>query len=86
MKVSIELTLAPLQTDYEAHIKTFIRCLRASEFQVLENSLSTHIYGEFMPLMEFLTATIDASFDALAAGMIHLKIVKTDRSDYQPFV
>lgn len=86
MKVSIEITLAPLQTDYEAHIKAFIRSLRASEFRTIENSLSTHIYGEFLPLMEFLTSTIDTTFDALAAGMIHLKIVKTDRSEYQPFV
>lgn len=86
MNVSIEITLAPLQADYESPIKEFIRSLRASEFRVIENSLSTHIYGELIPLMEFLTHAINDSFDPLEAGMIHLKIVKSDRSDYQPFV
>ena len=37
------------------------------------------------PLMEFLTQAIDSTFDSIAAGMIHLKIVKSDRSSYQPF-
>jgi hypothetical protein len=36
--------------------------------------------------MLFLTRAIADSFDAIAAGMIHLKIVKSDRSKYQPFV
>ncbi len=85
MKVSIEITLAPLQKDYEDHIKAFIRVLRAAPFAVQENSLSTHIYGDYQPLMLFLTKAIADSFDAISAGMIHLKIVKSDRSDYQPF-
>ena len=85
MKASIEITLTPLQEDYEAPIKNFIRDLRASPFMVKENPLSTQIYGEFTPLMEFLTQAIERSFDSIAAGMIHLKIVKSDRSSYQPF-
>lgn len=86
MKVSIEITLAPLQKDYEQHIKEFIRELRASSFEVHENSLSTQIYGDYEPLMLFLTQAIARCFDALKAGMIHLKIVKSDRSNYRPFV
>jgi uncharacterized protein YqgV (UPF0045/DUF77 family) len=86
MKVSIEITLAPLQKDYEQHIKEFIRELRASSFEVHENSLSTQIYGDYEPLMLFLTQAIARCFDALTAGMIHLKIVKSDRSNYRPFI
>lgn len=85
MKVSIEITLMPLQDHYEDAIKYFIRQLRASKFIVKENPLSTQIYGELLPLMEFLTQTIHTTFDDIAAGMIHLKIVKSDRSSYQPF-
>ena len=47
--------------------------------------MSTQIYGELTPLMEFLTQAIEQTFDDIAAGMIHLKIVKSDRSSYQPF-
>lgn len=86
MKVSIEITLAPLEKDYETPIKNFIRVLRSSPFDLQENPLSTQIYGEYHPLMLFLTNAIADSFDNIAAGMIHLKIVKSDRSDYQPFV
>ncbi|MDA9294663.1 hypothetical protein OAC17_00465 [Flavobacteriaceae bacterium] len=85
MNVSIEITLAPLQENYEESIKTFIRTLRNSNFVVQENPLSTQVYGELQPLMIFLTSAIEASFDSLAAGMIHLKIVKSNRSDYVPF-
>ena len=37
MKVSVEITLTPLQEEYEAPIKNFIRTLRASPFIVKEN-------------------------------------------------
>lgn len=86
MKVSIEITLAPLEKEYEQHIKNFIRTLRDSPFELQENPLSTQIYGDYQPLMLFLTQAIATSFDAFSAGMIHLKIVKSDRSGYQPFV
>ena len=86
MKVSIEITLAPLEKDYETPIKNFIRVLRSSPFDLQENPLSTQIYGEYQPLMLFLTNAIADAFDNITAGMIHLKIVKSDRSDYQPFV
>ncbi len=85
MNVSIEITLAPLQNDYEKPIKAFIRMLRNSSFSVKENPLSTQVYGELQPLMTFLTSAIEESFDSIAAGMIHLKIVKSNRSDYVPF-
>ena len=83
MNVSIEITLIPLQDQYEAPIKEFIKCLRASDFKVLENPLSTQIYGAYAPLMIFLTEAIEVSFNGLDAGMINLKIVKSDRSGYR---
>jgi len=73
----------PLQDQYETPIKEFIRCLRASDFKVLENPLSTQIYGAYAPLMIFLTEAIETSFNGLDAGMINLKIVKNDRSAYR---
>ena len=83
MNVSIEITLIPLQDQYEAPIKEFIKCLRTSDFKILENPLSTQIYGAYVPLMIFLTEAIEVSFNGLDAGMINLKIVKSDRSGYR---
>lgn len=84
MKVSIELTLSPLQDDYEAHVIEFIKRLRMSEFTILENPLSTQIFGEYEKLMPFLTEEIKRSFEQVDISLLHMKIVKSDRSDYEP--
>ena len=84
MNISVEFTLMPLQTDFEPPIIDFIMALRDSEFTVIENPLSTQIYGEYGALMLFLTATIKASFDDINHVVLNMKIVKSDRSDYEP--
>ena len=85
MKASIEITMSPLQDDYEQHIIDFIKTLRESQFTVLENPLATQVYGEFVPLMEFLTREMATSMEKTKVVLFYLKIVKTDRSDYEPF-
>ena len=82
MKISVELTLSPLQDEFEAPIKKFIKTLRASGFRVIENPLSTQIYGDYDKVMEFLTEEIRESFLAIDHVVLTMKLVKSDRSDY----
>ncbi|MBC2844284.1 hypothetical protein [Winogradskyella flava] len=84
MKISVDLTLSPLQNDYETHVINFIKRLRDSEFTVLENPLSTQIFGEYDTLMSFLTREIKRSFAEVDISVLQMKIVKTDRSEYEP--
>lgn len=84
MKISVDLTLSPLQDDYEAHVINFIKALRVSKFRVLENPLSTQIFGEYDELMLFLTETIKTSFQDIDISVLTMKVVKTDRSNYEP--
>ena len=84
MQISVDLTLSPLQNDYEAHIIDFIKTLRNSEFKVLENPLSTQIFGEFDTLMPFLNLAIKTSFENADISVLTMKVVKTNRSDYEP--
>ena len=84
MKISIELTLTPLQTDFESHIIEFIKVLRASKFTVLENPLSTQIYGDYDELMIFLTKEIKIAFGTMDNVLVYMKLVKSDRSNYEP--
>lgn len=84
MKISIELTLTPLQNDFEAPIKNFIKKLRASEFTVLENPLSTQIYGDYNKVVPFVTTEIENSFKNLNHVVLTMKMVKSDRSNYEP--
>ena len=83
MKISVDLTLSPLQNDYETHVINFIKVLRVSKFTVLENPLSTQIFGEYDELMLFLTKEIKKSFQDVDVSVLTMKVVKTDRSDYE---
>tara|TARA_R110000787_G_scaffold196454_1_gene307779 strand:- start:2763 stop:3023 length:261 start_codon:yes stop_codon:yes gene_type:complete len=84
MKISVELTLMPLQNDFEEPIINFIKRLRASKFTVIENPLSTQIYGAYDELMPYLTKEIKSSFENQENVVLNLKMVKSDRSDYEP--
>ena len=85
MKISVEITFAPLEEDYKDKIKNLILKIRKSGFRYNENPLSTHIYGEYTSLMYFLTKSIQESLEEIDAGIISLKIFKSDRSKYLPF-
>ncbi|MEL0643971.1 hypothetical protein V6251_06225 [Olleya sp. Ti.3.14] len=84
MKISVDLTLSPLSNNYEQHVIDFIKALRDSDFTVLENPLSTQVFGDFDQLMPFLNEKIKASFENQDICVLTMKVVKTDRSDYEP--
>jgi len=84
MNVSIEMTLMPLNDNYKDIIKDFILSIRNSEFKVLENPLSTQIYGDYDKLIDLLKVEIKDVFSNNEGIMVNLKIVNGDRSNYQP--
>ena len=84
MKISIELTIAPLKSSYIPPIKNFIRRLRDTKFTVIENPLSTQIYGDYDKVMSSLVPLIKSTFAEEDAVILHLKLVKGDRSQYEP--
>lgn len=73
----------PLQNDFEPPIIQFIQQLRASGFTMMENPLSTQIYGEYDALMSFLTQDIKTTFAKEDNVVLNMKIVKSDRSNYE---
>ena len=84
MKISVELTLTPLQDDFEPAIIHFIKKLRASNLKVLENPLSTQVYGDYEEVMSVLSTEIKEAFELIEKGLLYMKIVKSDRQDYEP--
>lgn len=84
MNISVEITLTPLQDDFEAPIIAFIKKLRASGLTILENPLSTQIYGDYNEVMKVLTDEVKGAFENIENVLMTLKIVKSDRSDYEP--
>lgn len=84
MKISVELTLTPLQDTYEPAIIHFIKKLRASSLKVIENPLSTQVYGDYDTVMAVLNTEIKEAFELIEGGLLYMKIVKTDRRHYEP--
>lgn len=84
MEISVELTLTPLQDNFEPPIIAFIQALRSSGLTVLENPLSTQVYGPYDQVMEVLNKEIKTTMEALDQGVLLLKMVKSNRSDYEP--
>lgn len=84
MNISVELTLSPLQDNFEEPIIHFIKKLRASGLTVLENPLSTQVYGEYDSVMQILSTEIKEALELVDKGLLYMKIVKSDRSTYEP--
>jgi uncharacterized protein YqgV (UPF0045/DUF77 family) len=84
MNISVELTLTPLQNDFEPAIINFIKKLRLSGLTVLENPLSTQVFGEYDSVMDVLQKEMKIALEAIDNGLLYIKIVKSDRSDYEP--
>lgn len=84
MNISVELTFSPLQDDFEDHIIGFIKKLRDSGLTILENPLSTQVYGDYDVVMKVLNQEIKTAFKLMDKGLLYLKIVKSDRSAYEP--
>ncbi|MGV6830623.1 MAG: hypothetical protein ACWA5P_03550 [bacterium] len=84
MKISVELTFTPLTEEYESLIISFIKKLRISGLTILENPLSTQVYGEYDEVMTILNKEIKEAFNLMENGLLYMKMVKSDRSTYEP--
>jgi len=80
MKVSIDISLYPLDKEYVKPITEFIEELRKSEFKIIENNLSTQIFGDYDKIMPFLSEKIKDVFMDENKYVFVLKIIKGDRS------
>ena len=83
MDISVELTFSPLQDDFETHIINFIKKLRSSGLTILENPLSTQVFGSYDEVMTVLQNEIKTAFELMDRGLLYMKLVKSDRSDYE---
>lgn len=84
MEISVELTLTPLQNDFEPPIIDFIKSLRDSDCKIVETPLSTHVYGEFTTVMALISDATKTAFESTEHIILNMKVVKSDRSDYEP--
>lgn len=79
MKVSVDISLYPLDKNYEAPIIAFIEKLRNSSFTILENPLSTQVYGDYDAVMDFLKNAVKETFIHEEMAVFNMKFIKGDR-------
>lgn len=79
MKASIEISMYPLDSEYKTFILDYIKRLKSyNEIEVVGNTMSTQVYGEYDRLMEIFTIENKRSFETHPAMVIVSKIVNAD--------
>lgn len=84
MKVSVDISLYPLHKDFEIPIKDFIKKLRSSGFTIIENPLSTQVYGDYQEVMIWIQENMHETFLNEDHCLFILKIIKGNRGAYKP--
>ena len=80
MKVSVDISLYPLNDDYCEPILDFIKRLESHDNICLErNTLSTQVFGEFNDVMAALNMEMEASLVKLPHSVFVIKLIGVDR-------
>lgn len=79
MIVTVELSLYPLDHEYEKHIIQFIQNLnKHPEITVLTNAMSTYLQGEFDQVMKILTAELSTIYDKIKVSSTVIKVINAE--------
>ena len=79
MKTSVEISYYPLSMEYKEPIRNFIASLNENEnITVKQNSMSTHVFGDYDEVMSTITKSIKNAFQ-LPDSIFVLKILNMDR-------
>ena len=79
MKISVEISMYPLDKNYESPIIDFIERLnRHATLQIKTNTMSTQIFGEYDTVMSALSQEIKESFGAERKVSMVIKILNAD--------
>ncbi|PHS71109.1 MAG: hypothetical protein COB23_02295 [Methylophaga sp.] len=82
MRISVDISLYPLNQNYVEPILRFIDKLESNtKLVVKRNSLSTQIFGEYKEVMNCLECEIETVFAVLPESVFVLKMIGTDRAD-----
>ncbi len=80
MKVSVDISMYPLNEDYCQPIIDFIdRLENHSEVSVQRNSMSTHIYGDYQDVMATLNEEMLTVLEQIPETVFVIKLIGTDR-------
>jgi len=80
MEVSVDISMYPLQQEFEAPILAFIAALeKESSIEVVRNELSTQIHGDYKIIMALLEKEMFSVFTEIPDSIFVLKFVGNNR-------
>jgi len=80
MEISVDISMYPLQKEFEAPILAFIAQLeQASSVEVVRNELSTQVHGDYKVIMTLLEKEMFSVFTKIPDSIFVLKFVGNNR-------
>jgi uncharacterized protein YqgV (UPF0045/DUF77 family) len=80
MEISVDISMYPLQKEYEAPISAFIERLKTEPtVKVSCNELSTQLHGDYRTIMKLLEEEIYSVFSEIPDSIFVLKFVGHNR-------
>lgn len=80
MEISVDISMYPLQKDFEKPILAFINALeKVDSIDVVRNELSTQVHGDYKDIMKLLEKEIYSVFKEIPDSIFVLKFVGNNR-------
>jgi len=80
MEISVDISMYPLQKEFEAPILAFISGLeKETSVEVVRNELSTQIHGDYKTIMSLLEKEMFSVFTEIPDSIFVLKFVGNNR-------
>jgi uncharacterized protein YqgV (UPF0045/DUF77 family) len=80
MEISVDISMYPLQREFEAPILAFIAELeKKKSVEVVRNELSTQVHGDYKTIMTLLEKEMFSVFTEIPDSIFVLKLVGNNR-------
>ncbi len=80
MEISVDISMYPLQQEFEAPILAFISQLEKEDrVEVVRNELSTQVHGDYKTIMALLEKEMFSVFTEIPDSIFVLKFVGNNR-------
>ena len=80
MEISVDISMYPLQSEFEAPILAFIAELeKEPSVEVVRNELSTQVHGDYKVIMALLEQEMYSVFTEIPDSVFVLKLVGNNR-------
>ncbi len=80
MEISVDISMYPLQREFEAPILAFIDMLeKEKSIEVVRNELSTQVHGEYKVIMALLEKEMFSVFQEIPDSIFVMKFIGNNR-------